>query len=757
MPHLLKRLELNGFKSFAQKTVIELPTGITAIVGPNGSGKSNIIDAVRWLLGEREARNLRSAKSEDLIFAGTPKKPRLGQAQAVLHFENENNFFPLEFSEISVSRQVNRDGTNKFFLNKAEIRLKNLIDFFAKARLGTKGLVVVTQGNSDVFVRVSPPERREMLEEMLGLREYQLKKISSERQLKNTQINFEKVDALLKEILPHLRSLKRQTGRWEKREILEKELRELENQFFGNQWQVLQKIISEIEKEIESHAGELKILNEEKKAAEENLQKIEASQPHERKELEGIKKELNSLFEKRSRLQKELGRLEAELELGRIGEKEDKEFVISAAKPLGFLEKIKDRLEKTADGEIDSLRSAVRETIEEIRNFVSSVVPFTADKETNKSSSAVETRLKELNVQLQEFAKNISDLQTKEEELAKHRDEFYGLFKNAAARINVVKEKIEKWENRNQERLFEKERLRLRVAELERQIEQANRSIEEFRNLPTIAAGDVPAESLEKRIFKLRGDLAAIGEIDEVILKESRETEERFHFLKQQFEDLGKAKNDLEVLIEELKKKIKDEFREALGEINEEFNKFFRLMFDGGNARLKIGRQETRLRQPALRRRLRQGEGFGGQARGKRQENKNGEEVVREVTQDKVNSNEEEKEIEEGIEISLSLPRKRISSLETLSGGEKSLVGIAALFALISVSPPPFLVLDEIDAALDSRNSQRFGKILKEFSQKTQFIIVTHNREVMEVADVLYGVTLNDDGTSKIVSLKLEK
>ena len=170
MPHLLKRLELNGFKSFAGKTTIEFPTGITAIVGPNGSGKSNIIDAVRWLLGERESKNLRGAKAEDLIFAGTPKRPRVGQAQASLYFENNGNFFPAEFSEIVVSRQVSRDGDNKFFINKAEVRLKDLIDFFAKARLGTKGLVVISQGNSDVFIQASPAIRREMLEEMLGLR-----------------------------------------------------------------------------------------------------------------------------------------------------------------------------------------------------------------------------------------------------------------------------------------------------------------------------------------------------------------------------------------------------------------------------------------------------------------------------------------------------------------------------------------------------------------------------------------------------------
>lgn len=233
MANLLKRLELVGFKSFAQKTALDFNAGITAIVGPNGSGKSNVIDAIRWLLGERDAKNLRGAKVEDLIFAGTPKRARVGQAQASIHLDNRHKTFPVDFSEVSVARHVSRDGQSQYFVNKSEVRLKDVVDLFAKARLGTKGLVVVTQGNSDVFVRATPQGRREMIEEMLGLREFQIKKADAERRLKNSEINLEKVRALTEEILPHLRSLKRQTNRWEKRGALEAELRELEQKFFG--------------------------------------------------------------------------------------------------------------------------------------------------------------------------------------------------------------------------------------------------------------------------------------------------------------------------------------------------------------------------------------------------------------------------------------------------------------------------------------------------------------------------------------------
>ncbi|MEK7547065.1 MAG: AAA family ATPase [Patescibacteria group bacterium] len=742
MPHLLKRLELNGFKSFAQKTSIEFPTGITAIVGPNGSGKSNVIDAVRWLLGERESKNLRGAKAEDLIFAGTPKRARVGQAQASLYFENENNFFPEEFSEIVVSRQVSRDGDNKFFINKAEVRLKDLIDFFAKARLGTKGLVVISQGNSDVFIQSSPVTRREMLEEMLGLREYQLKKNTAERRLKNTQINIDKVEALMKELAPHLRSLKRQTGRWEKRSSLEQELRESENGFFGSQLRELNEKISGMDKEIATHKNELEILKKERESAENNLKKVEAGQPKERQELTEIKKKTQLLIEKKSELQKELGRLEAQLEMEQSA---SEEVSVPSAKLLQLVKKIRNELSNAMEtSDFRELRKAISSALAEIGAILDSgSVPAAAGDAKKQQDSNLKSKLEELNKKLSELDGEISKHREEESSLEKHQEDFYGEFKKAVSMVEAAKDKIEKWESRNQERLFEKERLHLRLSELERQISQTGRRTSEFESYKVHNVESIEDFNLlERRIFKLRGDLASIGEVDEALIKEARETETRYDFLERESGDLEKARNDLKQMIGELNQKIKTEFKESLDKINKEFDTFFKLMFDGGKAQLKLVRQETKSKQQAI---------------NNKQQGKNTDELKEEIAVETANGEEEEeKEPEEGLEISFSLPRKKLSSLETLSGGERSLVGIAALFAMISVSPPPFLVLDEIDAALDARNSRRFSEMLEEFSKKTQFVIVTHNRAVMESADILYGVTLAEDGTSKILSLKLE-
>ena len=174
--NFLKRLELQGFKSFAQKTTLEFSHPIIAIVGPNGSGKSNIVDAFRWILGEREAKQLRGDRLESLIFAGTSKKPPAGLARVSFYFSNRNNLFKEGGSEITLTRKIDRSGFSQFFLNNSEVRLKDILLILARAKLGTRGLTIIGQGESDIFIKSGPQERKEMIEEILGLKEFCLKK-----------------------------------------------------------------------------------------------------------------------------------------------------------------------------------------------------------------------------------------------------------------------------------------------------------------------------------------------------------------------------------------------------------------------------------------------------------------------------------------------------------------------------------------------------------------------------------------------------
>jgi chromosome segregation protein len=728
MNFLLKKLEIFGFKSFADKTILDLSYGIIAVVGPNGSGKSNIIDSIRWLLGERDARSLRGSKVEDLIFAGSSKKPRQGLARATLYFDNKNKFFPLDFSEITIGRETRRDGSNYYYLNNSEVRLKDLVDFLAKARLGTQGMIIISQGNSDIFIKSLPVERREMIEETLGLREYRLKKIEAERKLKNTKINLEKVEALIEEILPHLRSLRRQTNRWQKREELEKELQNSLKVFFGSSYFKNQNELEQINEQIKNHLKQKDIILKQKEDAEKYLKQIENKRPEEQKELKEIRLKIRQLNDQRNNLQKEINKLEINLENFIKNSNEDslnKEIL------LNFVFKIKSKLENLLNIEnLDNLKNNIQEIILDIQNLI--IAP-----KNNKNTSNLEKELETIKNQLNQIDDQIKNLIEQEKKLETNEESFYEEFKKAIQALRTEEDKYEEWERTYQNLNFSKEKIEIKFQEWEHQVVQFGCNADYFKNIKdlndfSLNLSKEQIDELERKILRLQGELAAIGEIDEALLNEARQTEERYELLSRELNDLKQASVDLESLIKELNSKIEIEFKKAFTQINNEFDKFFKIMFGGGSAKLKL--IEIQKRTSNL-------------------NNENGD-----LREDNDNlAKEENQEKETGIDIELKLPMKKLTSLDVLSGGERSLVSIAALFAIISISPPPFLVVDEIDAMLDEKNAHRFAQLLKEYSSKTQFIVVTHNRSVMEVADVIYGVTLGEDETSKIVSLKLEQ
>lgn len=686
---LLNRLELQGFKSFPDKISLDLGHRITAVVGPNGSGKSNITDSVRWLLGERDARHLRGGKGEDLIFAGTESRPRVGLAQATIYFNNSSGFFPVDFKEVSLGRRISRDGASQFFINKAEVRLKDLIDFLAKVKLGARGLTIINQGENDAFLKASPIERRAMIEEILGLKEYQLKKADGVRRLETTLINLEKAKALIEELKPHLRSLKRQVARYEGREILAKELRELENNFYGSRLENLKEELDELNKKEEKIKTALKKQQSILEKIEAEFQKISESEPQAMRELKELQTEREKLFSKRSSLIRELTRVESQLEFQKEGKN------VNAAELQKTMEEIKAIAQPLLE-ETDSakLRAALKRISDLIDNLFK-------PGEVRRAPD-LETALKKYKTELDLLDRGLKNLNQKENERRELLEGFNQKFREAHNMVEQERKELERLRSEENQILLGKERTETRLTDLREELTQIGLAVDSLKATSPLTISD---ETALKRMFKLRSELAGIGEIDEALVKEARETEERYNFLTKEVGDLELAVGDLKKLIQELDQKIHNDFSAAVKKINEEFTKLIKLIFSGGKARLVV---------PA---------------------NNNGENT--------------------GIDIEVSLPKKKVKGLEVLSGGERSLVSIAALFALISVSPPPFLVLDEVDAALDEDNARRFSQILKDFSRKTQFIIVTHNRATMEAADVLYGVTMSGDGTSKVVSLKL--
>jgi chromosome segregation protein len=705
----LKRLELQGFKSFADKAVLDFPSGTAAIVGPNGSGKSNVTDAIRWLLGEREARNLRGAKVEDLIFAGTEKRPRMGLAQATLYFDNSSGFFPVDYKEVSISRRVNRDGSSTCYLNKSEVRLKDIIDFFSKSRLGHSGLNIVGQGESDIFIKATPLERREMIEELLGLKEYQMKKSDAKRRLENTYINLEKAKALIEELKPHLRLLKKQVSRYEQREELAAELKSLEDGYYGGRFKLLEAALLEVEPKITSFDKNISSQQLRVKEAEQALEAVRSSEPEANAEIKEIQSKKKDLSDRQQNVQKELGRLEARLELASTPAE------LASAELKGALEKIRSLASvMTAETDMGKIRDG-------ILNIVRIVETTLGNSKSDESERLGKDRAK-LVGDLRLLAEEADMLIKREGELTKNLQQFNESFRKAFTLLEEDRQKLSQLNQEKQKVIFEKERITLQLEELKRQIVEIGRGLDDFKNISSSQSES--DESTLRRMFRLRSELAGIGEVDENLVKEAKETEERYNFLTHEIDDLEKASADLKSLIKELEHKIRTDFNSAMKLINEEFTKFVKLMFGGGRASMVV--QE-----------------------------------IEEMPTDAVNEEgvvieQAGSEVTPGVDVEIVLPRKKIKGLDVLSGGERALVSIAALFALISVSPPPFLVMDEVDAALDEQNARRFGELLKDFVKKTQFIVVTHNRATMEAAEVLYGVTMSQDGTSKIVSLKLE-
>ena len=247
----LKQIELKGFKSFAEKTTIDFPEQhgghvITGVVGPNGSGKSNIADAIRWVLGEQSVKMLRGKKSQDVIFAGTDKKAKLGSAEVLLHLDNNGGNALIDMSEIIIGRRLYRNGESEYLINGKVSKLQDINLLLAKAHFGHRTYSIIGQGMVDSFVTASPAERQELLEEAAGVKEFQLRKHDSINKLANSLRNLEQVQTVLTEIGPRLRSLTRQVKRLERKETLAKELSELQLTYYGAKWQIWQKQLDEV-------------------------------------------------------------------------------------------------------------------------------------------------------------------------------------------------------------------------------------------------------------------------------------------------------------------------------------------------------------------------------------------------------------------------------------------------------------------------------------------------------------------------------
>lgn len=730
----LKSLEISGFKSFAKKSELEFKTPISSIVGPNGSGKSNVAEAFRFVLGEQSLKSLRGKRGEDLIFSGSRNERPLNRASVKVVFDNSSRFLDIDFDEVSIERVVHRDSVNQYFINKSPVRLKDILELLSGANIGASGHHIISQGEADRILIVNPKERRSIIEEALGLKVYQYKLSESEKKLFKTEENIKSVLSLRREIAPHLKFLLKQVKKIEESFELRNTLRGLYKEYFKREDTYLKYQKDYIAKNKKPLEEEFSALEKELNEAKEILAKAKEEEK-ENQEVLQLENKLREIRERKNELGRKIGQLEGMIsfEERRIqreleNQRKEDERVIKFKEVKSFVGEIESELDK----------NDTRELVRIVKEIIAKFISHNSSQETKEVDRSESSRLREEKTDL-----DIKMTETSQEEIT------------ILSKLGQLRNEIEQEKRSNQKaelRIFEinakqseirsklnslnslENRIAIEDENFKRELSEAfilvGRESVQFFDFE-VSLEDVVSENRNKQEERRR-DLEKIkikledmgGGSGEDIMKEYNEVRERDEFLQREIEDLEKSASSLKGLIAELREKLDTEFKEGVNKINKQFDEFFSAMFGGGKAELLIVSTKKK--------------------------KKSDTDIDMEAVEDDEDS-------EEGIDVNVALPNKKTKGLQMLSGGERSLTSIALLFAMSQIKPPPFIILDETDAALDEANSRRYGDMIESLSKYSQLILVTHNRETMSRAGVLYGVTMGGDGVSKLLSIEFDE
>ena len=738
----LKRLEMHGFKSFAKRAVFDFSAPVTSIVGPNGSGKSNVVEAIRFVLGEQSTKSMRSKTGADLIFKGSKQIGKMSRAMVAITFDNSKRIFSLpsvddqnlslDFDEITISREVYSDGANKYTLNGNDVRLKDIHELIASVNIGSSGHHIISQGEADRLLNSKPAERREMLEESLGLKLYHYRIKEGERKLEKTREHVREAESIRRELAPHIKFLKKQVEKIEKAREIEIALASAYEKYLVEEQSAIARKQFASEKEKKNLETDLVMIDD-------RISHIAQSSEidsvlHLEQEIEKTRNEIRNLARSRDDIGRQIGRVEGMIEAAKMATKPGKAGVSVVS--LLDIENLVDEFESLAKNggfdlhqAISKLRSYINDKkgspaepvhvdTNEFENSKSELEKqiFEIDEKTGK----LEQEIKRIEMQVTESRKLTQDSERTKYELSAKRNEI-------ASRIAILANEdshiIERIENLKSEYIQAESLVGSGILDLKSRF--VNHDIE--INESALRQNHHEIERMKIRLEDMGGG----GSGD--VLAEHDETVSRDAFLEREINDLYSAISTLESTIKELKEKLQGEFHSGILKINKEFDIFFKLMFGGGDAKLALVDIE------------------------KRKKKSSGENPEDETLEDVEDDEKDKQEKEKGIDIDVSLPRKKVKDLEMLSGGERSLTSIALLFALSQVNPPPFLVLDETDAALDEANSQKYGDMIENLARQTQLVVVTHNRETMSRADILYGVTLGSDDASTLLSIRFEE
>ncbi len=731
----LSRITLQGFKTFAEKTILDLPEPtsdhrpLTVVVGPNGSGKSNLSDAIRWCLGEQSLKSLRGKEAQDVIFSGAEGRGRSGFAEVLLTFSHVPEHLAGGASEVMLGRRLYRDGESVYLFQGEEVRLQDVQMFLAEAGVGQRSYAVIGQGTIDHVLLASPEERKAFFDDAAGVRSFHMKRHQAMLKLQKASEHLAEVEMVLAELEPRVALLQRQVKNLQERDDVERRFYDSARAYYGSLWQKSREKERDNLVFLERIHGERSEALQAREAYDVRLRTWEdarkssyLAQDAEARDAQlAYKQSLDALHEAR----REYAVCEQRIALERIRAE-------SSWSPLPLQEIVK---------EVENLREIHAQTHAKLKTCgdISTLQDLLGEVQRfdERLASLHRHLVKPIPEAYEPKEEDALALQSHQKNIARAESCIH----EAEERLRVVQAKrgdektddlvaLQRQGRELNERVLQVEQ-RLHAYELSRARDDAYRegllremreSLREEDILAVEQGSWNPQENpaLHEEMRRLRDRLARIGSIDPEVVKEYQEARDRADFLSQQSTDARQAIATTRTIIGELDKEIAQTSDRAFALLQEEFSKYFAVLFGGGTCALH---------------------------RVKKTEQDTSDGLDKDVIHEEVWS---------GVDIVAAPPGKTPKHLQLLSGGERALTAIALLCAVMATNPSPCVVLDEVDAALDEANTVRFANILAELRKKTQFIVITHNRATMEKADALYGVTMGGEGTSRLLSVKLE-
>jgi chromosome segregation ATPase len=766
----LRSITMKGFKSFPERVSLEFSPGVSVIVGPNGSGKSNITDAVLWALGEQSPGAIRGASMQDVISAGGKGVGQRRAAEVEVVIDNSDGRAATEFSEIAVQRRLDRSGDGVYRLNGARCRLADVTDVLSDTNLGREMHSVISQGRVETIVHSKPRERRLLVEEAAGLGKHRKRRRRAELKLRAARDNLDRALDVEREARGRLRPLKRQAqaaelgARIEREELgLRGRLVSEELRFGADRAAAAAKAATAARAARAKLEERLSEVGKRRSAAEERF----AARDRERTQAWGLLTKLRGEQERIAVRVANISGRETELEAGL--ERLRTELgpltldVGATGAPAARARKLEEELAEVDAGlrtAVDGLAVASSaEAAESAREAALSDVRAGAERATRHARRA-EGLLGERHREA--LRKRVAG---GEELLDDVRSALAAIEAVGAAirgRVERTERSVVGGEDDGDEIAEELRACSKQEFELQAEMKAASdeltkaeveaahlgdRRAEAERDLASIAerlGEEIPAAEeplseeeradIDRRLERLDRRRSQIGPVNPLAEREYDEAREHVESLQAQREDTERAMRELEALIRDIDEEIERAFEQTFEATAKNFEEMVEHLFPGGRGRLR----RVSLR-PVL-----EAERPGGE----QEASADGEPEPEE---------EEEERDELGVEIEVTPAGKSTRKLSLLSGGEKSLVALAFVFAVFLARPCPFYILDEVEAALDDANIDRFLQLIRRFSDRAQFVIVTHQKRTMDAADVLYGVSMGGDGITKVVSRRLPR